>query len=102
MIRGKKMADQPSEEQGIEKEKSSEEISDDMEQGKKEEDVYTKEGREKLVEDAEISPAEEGFAEGQEDVECERCHQITSVEDATVKTINDQKHYFCSEECAKE
>ncbi len=41
----------PAEEQGIEPEpKSSDEIKEDMEEGEKEEDVYSKEGREQLEE----------------------------------------------------
>ena len=93
----------PSEEQGIEKEKLEEETEQDMEEGEKEEDVYTEEGRKKLVEDDEISPSEEGFAEGEEDIECEVCGQLTSQEDAVIATDSDgKKHYFCSEECAEE
>jgi hypothetical protein len=56
--------DYPAEEQGIIPEKTEEQISDEMEQGTKNEDVYSEEGREKLVEDGEISPEEEGFMEG--------------------------------------
>jgi hypothetical protein len=56
--------DFPAEEQGIIPEKTEEQISDEMEQGEKNEDVYSEEGREKLVEDGEISPEEEGFMEG--------------------------------------
>ncbi len=54
----------PAEEQGILPEETPEEIEEDMEQGEKDEDIYTKEGREKLEEDAEIEPWEEGFMEG--------------------------------------
>ncbi|MBU0460670.1 MAG: hypothetical protein KKH52_01520 [Nanoarchaeota archaeon] len=54
----------PAEEQGIEPEETSEEKTLEMEHGEKDEDVYTEEGREKLVEDGEISPEEEGFMEG--------------------------------------
>ena len=52
------------EEQGIEEEQNSEEKKEEMERGDKDEDVYSKEGREKLEEDGEISPEEEGFMEG--------------------------------------
>ena len=54
----------PAEEQGIEPEETSEEKTLEMEHGEKDEDVYSEEGREKLVEDGEISPEEEGFMEG--------------------------------------
>ena len=56
--------DFPAEEQGIIPEKTEEQVSEEMEHGEKNEDVYTEEGREKLVEDDEISPEEEGFMEG--------------------------------------
>jgi hypothetical protein len=56
--------DFPAEEQGIIPEKTEEQVSEEMEHGEKNEDVYTEEGREKLVEDGEISPEEEGFMEG--------------------------------------
>lgn len=54
----------PAEEQGILPDETSEEIKEDMEHGEKNEDVYTPEGREKLEEDSEIEPWEEGFMEG--------------------------------------
>jgi hypothetical protein len=54
----------PAEEQGILPEQTSEEKEAAMEHGEKDEDIYTKEGREKLEEDAEIEPWEEGFMEG--------------------------------------
>lgn len=37
-----------------------------MDEGEMDEDVSTEEGREKLVEDGEISPTEAGFSEGAE------------------------------------
>jgi len=56
--------DYPAEEQGIIPEKTEEEISDEMDMGEKNEDVYSEEGRENLIDDDEISPEEEGFMEG--------------------------------------
>ncbi len=47
-----------------EHEESSDELEEEMEIGEKEEDVYSEEGREKLVEDDEIDSWEAGFAEG--------------------------------------
>ena len=45
-------------------EESSDEIKAEMEHGDKDEDVYSAEGREKLEEDGEIEPWEEGFMQG--------------------------------------
>lgn len=56
--------DYPAEEQGILPKEGSEEIEAEMEHGDKEEDVYSEEGREKLVEDGEIENWEEGFMQG--------------------------------------
>ncbi len=93
----------PAEEQGIEKEETEEKVKQDMEEGEKEADVYTKEGREKLSENDEISPGEEGFTEGEDDIECKNCGQLIDQEDAIIATDSDgKKHYFCSEECAEE
>ena len=58
------MTDYASEEQGILKEKNKEEKELDMEIGQADEDVYTQEGVEHLVEDGEISPEEAGFMQG--------------------------------------
>ncbi|MEK6853304.1 MAG: hypothetical protein AABX64_01345 [Nanoarchaeota archaeon] len=54
----------PDEEQGILPEETSEEHKLAMAQGEEEEDVYTEEGRHKLIEDDEIEPWEEGLLEG--------------------------------------
>ncbi|PIZ51026.1 hypothetical protein COY27_05230 [Candidatus Woesearchaeota archaeon CG_4_10_14_0_2_um_filter_33_13] len=59
--------DYASEEQGILPEETDEEQGLDMNLGEKDEDVYTEEGREKLEEDSEIEPWEEGFMEGASD-----------------------------------
>ena len=53
-------------EQGIVKEKTSEEKKKDMDLGEKDEEVYTEEGRENLEEDGEIDTWEEAFMEGAE------------------------------------
>ncbi len=52
------------EEQGIEEDENSEKKKEKMEHGDRDEDVYSKEGREKLVEDGEIDPIEAGIMEG--------------------------------------
>ena len=45
---------------------TSEQLSEEMDLGEVDEDVYTEEGREKEVEDDEISAEEEGFMAGAE------------------------------------
>ena len=55
------------EEQGIvpeEDELDKDTVKDEMEQGKRDESVYSEEGREKLEDDGELNPWEEGFMEG--------------------------------------
>ncbi len=51
-------------EQGILPEETPEEKELDMDLGEEDEDIYEPEGREKLVEDEELDPSEEGFMEG--------------------------------------
>jgi len=52
------------EEQGILPEETKEQIEEEMEEGEKETDVYSEEGRDVLEGEDEISPEEEGFMEG--------------------------------------
>ncbi len=47
-----------------EHEESTEKLEEEMDLGEVDEDVYTEEGREKLVEDDEINAGEEGYAQG--------------------------------------
>jgi hypothetical protein len=54
----------PAEEQGILKDKTKDEKRLDMDLGEDDEDIYSEEGRDKLTEDSEIDPWEEGFMEG--------------------------------------
>lgn len=54
----------PAEEQGILPEKTEDEQETAMKLGEEDEEVYEKKGREKLEEDDEIEPWEEGFLEG--------------------------------------
>ena len=56
--------DYAAEEQGILPKESSEEIKEDMHLGTKEEDPYTKEGREVMEDEDEIDNVEQGFMEG--------------------------------------
>ena len=96
----------PSEEQGIEDDKSSEEISQDMEHGDKDEDVYSKEGREKLEDDDEIEPWEEGFMQGaaqagQLGKDALTGESLMDVEDLVETEIDGKIYRFVSEENAK-
>tara|TARA_Y100000310_G_C20674099_1_gene811931 strand:+ start:2156 stop:2494 length:339 start_codon:yes stop_codon:yes gene_type:complete len=98
--------DYPAEEQGIEPEETSEEKSEDMEHGEKDEDVYSEEGREKLVEDGEISPEEEGFMEGaaqagQLGKDALTGEPLMDVEDVVETEIDGKVYRFVSEENAQ-
>jgi len=79
---------------------------DEFEEGKFEEDVYTEKGREELIENDEISDAEEGFVQGFEEeeklVECANCKKILVTEDFVEKNIDEDIIRFCSDECAEE
>jgi len=67
------------------------------------EDIYSEEGREKQVEDDEISPLEEGFMEGAEGggkgAKCRKCGKILD-DDFIEKKVGDELCRFCSDECA--
>tara|TARA_Y100000310_G_C20613942_1_gene779563 strand:- start:739 stop:1083 length:345 start_codon:yes stop_codon:yes gene_type:complete len=96
----------PAEEQGIEKEKTSEQIEQEMEHGNKDEDVYSEEGREHLVEDGEISPEEEGFMEGaaqagQLGKDALTGEPLMDVENVVETEIDGKVYRFVSEENAQ-
>lgn len=105
-VEGEKVEAYPDEEQGIEPKKTSEEISDDMESGEKDEDVYSEEGREKLEEDGEIDAWEEGYMEGAEHKGeqgmCAHCRKVLDQEkdDIVEKEVKGRVLWFCSNECA--
>lgn len=84
-------------------EDDSEEIKEDMEEGELDEDVYSEEGREKLLEDDEIDSDEEGFMEGAEedgdDAKCRECGKELLDFNFIEKEIKGNKSRFCSEEC---
>jgi YHS domain-containing protein len=85
-------------------EETKDEIRQEMETGEKEETVYDEEGREKLVEDGEISPEEAGFMEGAEDDgeqgKCANCGAALMDAENTLETRIDGKVYwFCSDHC---
>jgi len=99
--------DQPAEEQGIKKPQTSEEIEQDMEEGKKEENVYSEEGREKLAEDDEIDPSEQGFMEGAEERGkkncCAECGKLLGEDEENIieREFEGEIKWFCSEEHAE-
>jgi len=68
----------------------------------KEEDIYSEEGRESLVEDDEITPTEEGFMEGAHDdgqgAKCRKCGKPL-LDDFVEKEINGEIYRFCSDHC---
>ncbi len=81
----------------------------EMETGEKEADVYEKEGREKLVEDGEISPTEEAFMEGAkmdgEQGVCAHCGKPLEQDDKShikEKEVGGQIKWFCSDKCVEE
>ncbi len=86
---------------------TKEEIEQEMEQGKKEENVYSEEGREKLEEDGEISPTEAGFMEGTEGRGkkncCAECGKNLGEDDSNIieREFNGEVKWFCSEEHAE-
>ena len=68
------------------------------------EEVYTSEGREHLVEEDEISPWEAAFMEGADDygqnAKCGNCGKLLIRENTVVeKVINRELFRFCCEEC---
>ncbi|MBW2993640.1 hypothetical protein KY317_03645, partial [Candidatus Woesearchaeota archaeon] len=90
-----------------EEDKRPEEREKDMDMGKTDEDVYTEEGREKLVEDGEISPEEEGFMEGAEQkgeqAKCAYCGKVLGEDEKNIyeRKFDGEIKWFCSEEHAK-
>ena len=86
------------------KKKTKEEVMRDMEIGDKEEDIYSKEGREELLEDEdEISDVDEGFMkgydEGQKMAECCTCRKVLD-KDIVEEELDDEVYRFCSSKCA--
>lgn len=82
---------------------SKDDTRQEMESGEEEETVYDDVGREKLMEDDEIDPWEEGFMEGAEDDgeqgKCQYCGAALLDPKHTFETKIDGKTYwFCSAE----
>mgnify|MGYP000312487690 CR=1 FL=1 len=92
----------PAEEQGILPEADEDTIKAEMEHGDRDESIYTDEGREKLEEDDELDPWEEGFMEGatgagQLAKDALTGEPLMGVEDVVELVINDKKYRFVSE-----
>lgn len=79
---------------------------EEPEQGTFEEDVYTEEGRQELLDADEISDTEEGVAEGFEHgdvkVNCNQCGAVLTDENTFEREINGEFYQFCSIKCAEQ
>ncbi len=95
----------PDEEQGIEPEVHGEKEALKMDIGEKEEEIYDETGRRKLVEEDEISDAEEGFVEGYEGKgalgACGLCSKMLSEDKTIEREVGGKMLWFCSNACAK-
>lgn len=82
-----------------------EEIMNEMGTGDRDPDVYTEEGREKLMEEGEITDVDEGvargFEQGQKMVRCMQCGKELPSEDFVEIEIEGDMCRFCSDECAE-
>lgn len=89
-----------------EDEEASDEKREHMREGKDEIDVYSKEGREELIEENEIEDWEEGFAEGAEGLgkkgHCINCKKAVDEAEEILAEVNSEEYLFCSEKCLKE
>jgi len=90
-----------------EDETPSEKLQSEMESGKREEEVYSEEGREKLVEDDEIEDWEQGFMEGAEgrgeQASCAYCGKLLGEDEKNIveREFNGEIKWFCSAEHAQ-
>ena len=86
--------------------KTEDQVDLEMETGELEEDVYTEEGRENLVEDDEITTAEEGFMEGADDLgqqgKCANCGAALKEDNTVEKEMGGDVKWFCSDKCASD
>ena len=75
--------------------------------GDQDEDIYDEEGSDKLLDDDEISPTEEGFMAGEKNPVnfgvCSHCGKpLTNDKEKVVeREIKGERHWFCSPECAE-
>lgn len=83
--------------------KTKEQIEEEIEQGNKEENIYTDEGREVMTKEDEITDVEEGFMQGYEEGEksaiCQTCGKVLG-EDITEIEYENDTYRFCCEGCA--
>ena len=74
-------------------------------EGQEDEDVYTKEGEELLIEDDEITDIEEGIMEGYEEgenlINCAQCNKELVDNKFIEEEIDNTQYRFCSEQCAR-
>lgn len=80
-----------------------EEFKIEMDEGMREEDVYTEEGREDLTESDEIELWEEGYVEGvkgKKTLICRNCKRVI-VGAPIEKEIEHKIYWFCSDRCAE-
>lgn len=90
-----------------EHEESSEKFEQEMDENTRDEDVYTEEGREELLEDGEVSAVEQAWTEGAEGKGhkgvCAHCGKPLSQEEDEVieREIDGELVWFCGNECAK-
>ncbi|MBW3015934.1 hypothetical protein KY330_05930 [Candidatus Woesearchaeota archaeon] len=89
-------------------EKTEDEIRDEMDSGLKNEDVYSEEGRENMLDSDQLSYEEEGFMEGAEGrgqlAKCDECHKILDTDNKSAiieREFNGDMYHFCSEKCAE-
>ena len=86
---------------------TKEEIEQDMDMGRKEETVYSEEGREKLAEDDEIAPFEQGYMEGAEGrgkkASCAYCGALIAEDEQSIieREFEGEMKWFCSEDHAE-
>ena len=88
-------------------EESHDKEREKMAKGLEDQDVYSDEGREALVEGDEISAGEAGFMEGAEgdgqQGKCQSCGKaLLSAEETFEKEIDGDGKFFCSDECVEE
>lgn len=89
------------------KEKTKDEQRKDISEGDQDEEVYTEQGRQAMVDDDELSPSEAGFMEGAEgrgqDTSCAHCGKLLGDREEGVheKKVDGKTLFFCSEECAE-
>lgn len=71
------------------------------------EEIYSDKGREKMLEDDEIEPWEEGFMEGAEGggekAKCANCGKVLEQDSMNIieKEIDNELKWFCSEDCVE-